>query len=242
MLLALLPLAEAGCPTEDAGLSLGEHAWYLPGGAWEVGPTTYSLGSGFLFDAVRDGSPVGLVYVGKGTLAARPDPVDAAGLATALAVELEGASLVRDGQWNADVDTVWALGAVSRLPPEARALEVERGQIFDVSQPEPELLVFGDRAFAEALVTARETVSHRPASLADAGYPLASVLATADRDWGLVEAHTSLPIGRLAGRVGTNGTAPDEWVTTLVDDPALGTGRRFATLTMGTRYVEPGGT
>lgn len=229
MLLVVAHLARAGCGEEAPPLHLGDAMWSVSGGAW-VGPTsTVDFRDGFAFEVRDDHGPVGVIFAGR----ARLHTVDPDGqLADALARELE--IHVPPGGWDVPVDIAWSTGSTAL--PGWLPLRLDGSGSLSVDLPDMEtVLVVGHRDLQAARSAAGRALVDRAIALSGSGYPLVSMLHSHSAGWRLTEARTPYPVGAMAGM--WTGTA-DPWLTVLEDDPLLDGGRRAATVSLGTRYVE----
>jgi len=234
-------LVFAGCPEEAPSLGLGDRAWVVEGGVWGDDTHTVAFRDGLAFEVVREGAPVGVVVVGDAVSSLR----DTSGtLLDALRRELD-LTVPVGPTWDTPVDIAWRLGAPIggsegaadvAVPPSWLSLRVDRAGPYGVgADGVPFVLVYEDTRVATMRATAARAVADRARALADAGYPLESVVALAPSGWSLLEARTTAQIGALAGLARIN---PDPWLTTLHDDLTIDGGRRVATVSFGTRYVE----
>ncbi len=236
--LLLTGLAYADCPAETPTLTLGDQSWFVEGGSWEAQIADVAFSSGFAFSVEHDGTEVGTVFVGA---AEHRIHAGDAGPALEVAISREiakNADIDVRGTWRVPVDLAWRLGSVADPPEDWTRIEIDDRVVLDLDAPvQPTLLVVDYRDLLQARRTATLAVADRARALADGGYPLRTTLDTvgASSTWALLEARTPWPLGGLAGRAG--GSA-DPWVTTLIDDPMLGAGRRVASVALGTRYVE----
>lgn len=244
LLLAIAPARAARADDVDAEappLELGEQVYFVEHASWTVGPATVALDRGFGFDVVLGDQPVGRVFVGEArhVLAAGDH---GATLDAVLAGELGLTGVVdADGDWAIPADRVWLLGAqaVGERPAGWNRLRVAPPMLYDLdAEVQPAVLVVGANELTVARTRARKLISDRAHGLADAGLPLASMLAAGaaapGESWAVLEAATDARVGALAG---TAARVDEPWLTTLRDDPMLASGSSAATITVGERAV-----
>ncbi len=225
----LLSAAMAECGAEAPQLQLGERTWSVSTGAWEGPTAAIRFTDGFAFDVTSDGRPVGVVFAGRAT----QTTFDRDGtLAAALDRELGVDAQI--GSWTVPVDVAWSTGAAALanwLP-----LRVDGTGSVSVDMPDMEtVMVLSHRDLAAARTKAAAALRDRSAALSGSGYPLTSMLTARPSGWRMIEARTALPVGALAAS--WTGSA-DPWLSTLQDDPMVDGGRRVATVSLGTRYME----
>lgn len=228
-LLLLAGFAVAACGAEAPLLQLGDHTWSVSGGTWSTATAEVQFSDGFAFDVVSEGRVVGVVFAGSARQTTR-DPDGS--LRAALAREL-GLNADAEG-WTVPVDVAWSTGAAAL--PGWTALRIDGSGSVSVDRDDMEtVMVVSHRELAAARTRAAAALWDRSAALSDSGYPLTSMLAVQAPGWRLLETRTPFPVGSLAAS--WTGTA-DPWISTLLDDPSVDGGRRVATVSLGTRYVE----
>lgn len=238
----MLPLALLLLPAlagDRPALALDGRTWLVDPVTWDEGTARMDFRRGWAFEVTRDGETAGVVVVGEVAHTVLADDVDA--LHSRLAWEADVTDGLTPEGWMTTADAVIAFDpTLDDRVASWKVVTRERGGLWErLPDGTLSVLVLDHRTLDDARRAAARALDARLARLELHGAPLERLLDLAEgdpaRDWSWVDARTAAPLERLGG---TSSGRADGWVSTLRDDLWLDGGRRVATVSLGTRFVQ----